>query len=669
MKILIALSLLFSSQVAFSGIELAASCKMEVEKDTFSDLAAIEKHLEWHGADNSQMQKAACKTMQVPTIDEMKNFIASKASLRSTKVTQAANGVSFQDESPVMIELFKNLTTAKDGFGISNDPSNQKNFQKEYSINPDCKKVACAIAKIWGEKLGTKISYINLKHNYNTSEFAFTNSDRLNDEEIDDILMAMEDLPKNLIPVGTPNQRLTHFSRGYKLKNQSERVAANAVVMLFDTWSGEPRFERQYSVFHEMSHNMGTRLSNLDTSPSWLKLSGWIKKGDDWSKGESACFITEYGLTNPFEDFAETMATYRYNPKVLKEKCPEKYKFAKDKVFKGMEYLTDQMCIDIPAAKIQGAAAELSPSIEVALSKLSIDKDLIKSKCAAALSSYPVDEHFSNDCQLELVKDQIRNMNPESLKLILTKNNISADSTKTSQLQTALAESIISSGFKNEKNSAIVSSATRAAEEVFTDIVSEALPKKTETSNGLEGVHNKDFYISTSCRKEIWSGDQASMRKCLSDYLIKDDKVWAGFNSSVFLKKVKFPESIDQKSKEKLKEKYYTELEKTFLETDILDSSFDKSKKDYKDQAKQYFRGKGYEFYKEKSDWKKLEPQEFCAKFYSNPDEYYKKYIFPTDTDGAPGFQKWCEEKQSSKKKRFQFSEEDLNAWVDQALK
>lgn len=668
MKFLIALFVLSFYQFSLAA-DFSSSCHMEVEADHFSDIEALEKHLEWHGADNSQMQKAACKTLQTPTIEEMKQFIAKKASLRNFPKSQAVNGVSFKDESPAMIELFRNLTTARDGFGISTDPVNQKNFQKEFSINPECKKVECAISKIWGEKLGTKMSYILMKHNYNTSEYAFTNSDRLKDDEMDDILMAMEDLPKNLVPVGTPNQRLTHFSRGYKLKNQSDRVAANAVVMLFDTWSGEPRFERQYSVFHEMSHNMGSRLNNLDTAPSWLKLSGWIKKGDDWVKGDSACFITEYGLTNPFEDFAETMATYRYNPKTLKEKCPEKYKFAKDKVFKGTEFLSDQMCIDIPPAKIQGAVGELSPILEEELAKLTFDKEMIKNKCADSLKSYPVDESVSVDCQREIVKDQIRNMNPDTLKLILSKNNISGDSTKMSQVQNALAEAAIVNGFKGEKASSMTSSITAAANDAFTDMITEALPKKTATSTGLEGVRNKDYYISMNCRKEIWDGDQAGMRKCLSDYIIKDDKVWAGFNASTFLKKVQFPEGMDQKSKETLKEKYYAELEKTFLQTDILDSSFEKSKKDMKEQTKQFFRMKGYGFYKEKSEWKTLGPKEFCEKFFSEPDEYYKKYVFPANSNGAPGFQKWCEEKQSSKKKRFQFSEEDLNAWVDSTLK
>lgn len=660
MKALLLISLLTLDLYAADG------CKIEVEKNQFQDVEALGKHLEWHGADNSQMQKAACKTLATPSLEEMRSFLNKFTSKTKGTASQNVYGVSLEKESPAMIDLFKKLTTAKDGFGFFEEKENQKNFQKEFSINPECKKVDCAVTKIWGEEQGIKMLYILAKHNFNTSEYAFSNSDRLKSDELDDILMAMEDLPKHLIPVGATNQRFTHFSRGYKLKNQSDRVAANAVVMLFDTWSNEPRFERQYSAFHEISHNIGSRLGRLDESPGWLKLSGWVKKGDDWSKGDKACFFTQYSMGNPFEDFAESLSTYRYNPKDFKKKCPEKYNFIKEKVFKGIEYTSNQTCSELPLQKLQDAADQLIPEIEKEIAKLTIDPALIKEKCQGTLTTYPVDETVAGECEAELIKGQLNKLDPEAMKAVLVKNGLTGDTNKMERAISALAETIQTRGLSPELSGQLRASVLKASDNYFNDIIQAALPKKTDKSDGLVGVRNLDFQLSTSCRVEHWKGE-AAVKKCLSDYIIKDDKTWSQFGSKTLSNSMAFPEGMSKESKEALREKYYAELEKALLESDLLSAKVSAAKEEVRKQAKDYFKRTEYNFYKEK-DWKKMEPADFCKKLYNTPDDYYRKYVFVSSSEEIPGFQTWCEQRQGEKKKRFQFSEDDLNEWLKQAL-
>ncbi len=311
-------------------------------------LIKLEEHLEWFGASNDNIAKAPCKALKSPSSNEVKNYIDYRAKISPAKwymPFQTINGVKFKNESSNLIEAFKKLTTSKDLFGIYPADKDQVNFQEKYNINPECEKVRCAIEKIWGEELGNKILYTLLRHNFNTSEFAFANSDRLKVEELDDVLMGLDDLPKALIPLGTKEgQKLSHFSRGYTLKSNGPGVMANAVVMLFDGWSDAPRIQRQYALFHELSHNISYHFGELHSSPQWLELSGWIKKGDNWSKNEKACFASKYGFTNPAEDWAESVSAFRYNGAGFKKNCPAKFEYIKKYAFKGIDYTSSESC-------------------------------------------------------------------------------------------------------------------------------------------------------------------------------------------------------------------------------------------------------------------------------------------------------------------------------------
>lgn len=302
-----------------------------------------DKLLEWFSANEGDIKNAPCKAKSPPSMEKMNSFIQSKAKGSSMGYI---HGISFKQESPALLTAFRELTTAKDEFGLFEMKENQKMIQAKYRINPQCEKVLCALEKIWGKELATKMLYIKLKHNYNTSELAFDNSSKFTKKELDDVLIALEDVPDHLAPLGGRNQRLTHYKRKATLPSyEGSTVYANAVVMLFDPWTAQSSTKRQYTLFHEFAHNIGAKFRGMDASPDWLKLSGWIKKGDYWDHNGKGCFLSGYGKENPWEDYAESVAAYRYNGQDFKKKCPKKYEFIKNNVF-AIEYTDPKLCRD-----------------------------------------------------------------------------------------------------------------------------------------------------------------------------------------------------------------------------------------------------------------------------------------------------------------------------------
>lgn len=345
----LSLFILFSFQT-YSQDECSVDSKLPSIDQSIVD---VHHHLDRHAASDEQIQKAFCKTLSPPDYKEITQFIKSHGGKK--KKDEVIHGVEFEDESPVHLEAFRRLTTARNALNITDWPKDQIKIQDTYSINPKCNKVKCAVEKIWGQELGLKLLYMLEKHSFNGSDIAFSHSKPFSVEEMDDILMALGDLPPHFVPLGIPNQRLGRFS--YPASPETQGVIASAGIWLFDLWTEQTRPKKQYSVYHELSHNVAISLKKLDSSPEWMALSGWekINKGTlskveesfdkkNWTYKGDACLVSTYGGVNPEEDFAESMSSYRYSPQDFQKRCPEKYNFLKEKVFKGIEYTSLEGC-------------------------------------------------------------------------------------------------------------------------------------------------------------------------------------------------------------------------------------------------------------------------------------------------------------------------------------
>lgn len=119
-------------------------------------------------------------------------------------------------------------------------------------------------------------------------------------------------------------------------------------------------------VLHEIGHQVDFGRSfthEISVSPKWLGLNGWSRddifnrrlkianKGWGYNPAKEKEFVTEYAKSSPSEDFAESLAHFRLQPKTLSAASPDKFKFISDHFYGSrnfiekdyLSHLTDQM--------------------------------------------------------------------------------------------------------------------------------------------------------------------------------------------------------------------------------------------------------------------------------------------------------------------------------------
>ena len=625
------------------------------------DIKDLQKLLDWHGANAEQIEKAPCKTVNPPSAKDLDDFIKSKT---AGSANAQINGVNFQNESPALIEAFKNFTTAKDGFGIFPEPDLQKNFQVDYKINPECQKVRCAMEKIWGKGLSEKILYLNLKHHFNSSEFAFQNSDRFTEAEMNDVLMGIEDLPAHLIPLGKDNQRLTHFKRGYTLKNYDSNVVANAVVMLFDSWDTEPAREKQYTIFHESSHNVSSKLGNLDESPEWLAQSSWVKTGDNWTADPNACQITEYGATNPWEDFAESMSTYRYNAQAFKTKCPKKYEFIKTKVAKGIEYIEVKSCSPISEEKLKLAQNSILEKISDSLHEQTFSAQEVSKACADSFSYPPKDEEMKK-CSVKLMTSGQTNSS-NRIAEALSLAQIPDTQANRDQVLSGLGILIANDEALKLKMIEKAKGIPEAIESIVKTSISEAIPKEM-ANKPLDSEDYSWRIYQEACRAQVFQAiSKDDFAHCHLKTIIKKDKDSERWNSGYF-SAYKAPPLFKAEALTALEAKRDAALEDHLMSQETTKVAMKKVEAEIKETLSWHNRHESVLLY-EMKDWKKKTPEEFCSLTYAKSSNMLPSMGVKEGTP-IPSIQDWCVKKQSEKNRRHEFSDEEWKEYTESVLK
>lgn len=647
--------------LSYSAWSQDNSVCIPIVKDPLADFKDLHKHLEWHGATTSQIENAFCKTSKPPTSGDLDKIIKSK----STGTTNAEiNGVSFTGESPLLIEAFTVLTTAKDGFGITPKLSLQQDFQKTYAINPGCKKVLCAMEKIWGKNLSEKILYLNLKHSYNASEFAFENSDRFTEAEMDDVLMGIDDLPQHLTPMGSNNQRLTHFKRGYTLQAYGPNVAANAVIMLFDNWDTQTNRERQYSIFHEASHNTSSKLKNMDESPEWLSLSSWIKTGDTWTSDPKACQITKYGETNPWEDFAESMSTYRYNPQDFKSRCPDKYSFLKEKVFKGIEYTDLKSCSAIPEDKLKVAQEFIINDISESLEERTYTKEEVLKTCTNTFSYPPMMEELDS-CSLKLTASAQANAEQRITEALQEANIPDIEANR--ELVLRGMNEIIANN--NELKIQMIKMA-KGIPEAIEAIKLETIQVANEISSGAKKLEY-DSYLwranQESCISQVLNTvTRDQLARCHLKTIINKDKEsqrWGTGHFAAF----KLSPIFKAESLKILEDDRDKDLENKLLNQETTKKAMLKIETDIKENLASHLIHVSVLLYNIPK-WKHLSPEEFCSQTYSKSSSSFLN-LKVKEGSHMTSVHDWCVNKQSQNKRRYEFSGDEWKEYTSSLFK
>lgn len=360
--------------------------------------------LSWFAATEQQVKNAVCRIQYPVTTAEIQRYYDSLPQERGYEAgTTEVGGIALVNERPqLVLALAKLLSPANKDEKVDKVP---KDFQTSFKVNPTCTKALCAAQKIFGGEVGPQMIFLMDKFDVNTSRFAYGSSDNFTKSEIADVIRTFELSHSDQIPLSF-NQQLTKFKRGHTRPEYGADgvdVMANAAIELFDGWSSQSSLLRQYTLFHEIAHNHSdNQFNDYDRSNAWMAISNWREtKEDEFEIARTKTmrghpFVSEYGETNPFEDFAESVSAYRFNPGILKKKSPEKYNLIKLFVFDGLEYTSPEACQRTPMHKALQSRVDAGN-----FAFNSTDKEIIKKSCRipfyqAILGNTPVS--FFDSC-------------------------------------------------------------------------------------------------------------------------------------------------------------------------------------------------------------------------------------------------------------------------------
>ncbi|MFY7993948.1 MAG: hypothetical protein ACOVP4_11690 [Bacteriovoracaceae bacterium] len=416
MKYFIVSIILISSFKAFSmecdpGVNLSENIEDLIE-------VATDKR-DWWAASKEKIAKAPCRK-NYPTLAEQEKYLQ-KISVTPPSRQKKINGVEL-DDSPAMIALFKDLTTFED-FSEPTPPE-LKELGLKYKIGSDCKKVECALGKMFGSKQAKEMLYMKQRFGLNTSPLIRADMQQFSEKEMQNVQKALMDFPSHFLPLDENRQ----CTRLHKERSLGLGTLANATITFANEWTKYDPEIMQSTVFHELSHNVGS-VKDLDNSKEWLEASGWEKRGDDWVALKDN-FVSNYAASNPQEDFAESMVAFRYDPVKLRSTAPEKYKLIKEKVFGGLEYLKPEMCLE-SNLKVAQAIKKIAPQLSNFDPK-NINPEMRKSLvryCRLDSVEALMDRAFLpfKDCMegamaLELAKQQMIKDNPQMSAESVMKN-------------------------------------------------------------------------------------------------------------------------------------------------------------------------------------------------------------------------------------------------------
>lgn len=373
----------------------------------------------WFGASSEQIKNAFCRNHENLDDEAIENYFKQKYVQGGSSAELA--GLKIENDNPQLIALLKKLTVIPDrASGEICVWCKNRLDQKIYKAE-NCTSVLCAAKAAFGNQQGLRMLYLLDRYGFNSSADIYKDASPWTVKELDHIIKTFGDLPHFMLPI-YPNKKFTHFTRGSEASRGDLEIIANASMEFYSGYDHmKTQDDKSYTIVHEWGHNLGKEL-RVDSTKEWLDLSGWVDKGGDWKATRANALVSEYAATNPSEDFAESVATYRYNPTLLQTLNPEKYQFIKEVVFQGMEYLNTETC-DENRTYVNKLLAN-APSLPTVTSDLATYSDCRQS--IMGLLAFPApNPSLVEDCMQKIISTkrlnegikQIQNVNyPDTMK-------------------------------------------------------------------------------------------------------------------------------------------------------------------------------------------------------------------------------------------------------------
>jgi hypothetical protein len=355
--------LLFIPLIVFSHDD-CESCR-EVEGHPAEGLPEWVVHLQqastslnWWSATPAQVAAAPCR-QSIPSDAQMREWLAAFDS--GTKANKDVNGISLQNESVENIRALEHLTTLKDW---RKNPLTAQ--QPQYNSN--CTTALCAATELLGDS-GVMALYMQRRYGFTASHLAYNETSPWTRAQLSQALTGVLEFPQGVFPLEEARP-FVRYKAGQLPTGYAQSTVADSFVRFFDRWLTLPDGEKQANTSHELGHAIAAE-SGADRSAAWYALSGWESymvagpngPEENFKANIKEAIVSGYGSTSPAEDFAESVAAYRYNPQHLRTRSPAKYEFIKHSVFNGVEYTSAAACSQPDNYSTQLAAA-VRPRLE-----------------------------------------------------------------------------------------------------------------------------------------------------------------------------------------------------------------------------------------------------------------------------------------------------------------
>lgn len=284
--------------------------------------------LDWWSASVLQIKQATCR--EKITDSQILQYLETSA-ISFPLISKNIEGINFENQNQSLLQDLVELIIPRENF-------QQEPISREILVAKalTCSTVLCAVRKIFGHNIGPKILYLKIRYGFNASYLAFEHASNPTEVELNAMIAGSAMYPDYIFPlVLERNKQMTKFLRGFTLGQYNEEVEGNSMITFFDGWSLEDAELKEYAVVHEIAHFLGSYFG-LDESSLW-------KQATICEKGKN-CFVSKYAKGNSIEDFAESVASYRYSSEKLKKISSKKYKFIQQTVFRNIEFTDAQKC-------------------------------------------------------------------------------------------------------------------------------------------------------------------------------------------------------------------------------------------------------------------------------------------------------------------------------------